>query len=303
MKILVVGGTGMIGGHAALYLKSLGHEVAVAGRRPPQETTELARLEFVQGDFMEGTFTAEQLAPFEAVVFAAGNDIRHLPKGAKFDAHVMRSNAECVPAFAALCKEAGVKHFIHVGSFYPHIAPELLETNQYILSRKLAVDGIVALADDSFHVVSLDAPFVVGTVPGMNLPMFAAYVAYAQGKLEGMEPFGPAGGTNFISCQSLSEAIAGALERGENGKAYLLGDENLGFAEYFGLFFKAAGNDTPVPALDKEHPMLPDIGIYTGRGNYVNYEPDPASVELLGYRRHDIARAVGEVVAQFRSPG
>ena len=32
MKILVIGGTGMIGGHAALYLKSQGHDVTVAAR-------------------------------------------------------------------------------------------------------------------------------------------------------------------------------------------------------------------------------------------------------------------------------
>jgi dihydroflavonol-4-reductase len=35
MKILVVGGTGMIGGHAALHLQALGHDVSVAGRNPP----------------------------------------------------------------------------------------------------------------------------------------------------------------------------------------------------------------------------------------------------------------------------
>ncbi|OCC22980.1 nucleoside-diphosphate sugar epimerase [Croceicoccus estronivorus] len=301
MKILVVGGTGMIGGHAALYLKSLGHDVSIAGRRPPQETTELAKLPFVQGDFMEGTFTKDQLAPFEAVVFAAGNDIRHLPKGAKFGEHVLRSNAECVPKFAALCRDAGVKRFVHIGSFYPHVAPELLETNDYIRSRKLAVDGIIALATPDFHVCSLDAPFVVGTVPGMSLPMFETYTRYAEGKLEGMEPFGPAGGTNFISCRSLSEAIAGALERAENGKAYLVGDENLSFADYFGMFFKAAGNPAEVPSLDKEHPLLPDVGLYTGRGNQVNYQPDPQSLELLRYRRNDIAAAVNEIVAQYRS--
>ena len=113
--------------------------------------------------------------------------------------------------------------------------------------------------------------------------------------------FGPAGGTNFISCRSLSEAIAGALERGENGKAYLVGDESLSFADYFGLFFKAAGNPAPVPELDKEHPFLPDVGLYTGRGNYVRYEPDPAETALLGYRRNDIAAAVNEIVAQYRS--
>lgn len=300
MKILVVGGTGMIGGHAALHLRSLGHDVSIAGRKPAQQTTALAELPFVQGDYVEGSFTREQLAPFDAIVFAAGNDIRHLPKGADFDAHVTRANGEAVPAFARLAKEAGVRQFVNVGSFYPHVAPELVPTNAYIRSRKAGIEKALALAGPDFKLCSLDAPFVVGTVPGMSLPMFEAYTSYAEGKL-GIPPYGPAGGTNFISCQSLSEAIASALEHGLSGKAILVGDENLGFADYFRLFFRAAGNDADVPPLDQEHPMLPDASIYTGRGNTVSYEPDPADYALLNYRRHDITRAVNEVVAQFRS--
>lgn len=300
MKILVIGGTGMIGGHAALHLASQGHDVTVSGRKSPQQSTKLSHLPFLQGDYVEGSFTTEDLTGFDAIVFAAGNDIRHVPQGADYDAHVLRANAEAVPQFAALAKQAGVRHFIHIGSFYPHIAPQLLETNVYIRARKLATDGIAALADDSFHVVSLDAPFVVGTVPGMSLPMFEAYTRYAEGQL-GIPPFGPAGGTNFISTQSLSEAIQTALERGENGKAYLVGDENLSFADYFKLFFQAAGNDVDVPALDQEHPMLPDAAIFTGRGNRVRYEPDAQTMSDLRYRRDDVARAVQEVVDQFRS--
>jgi nucleoside-diphosphate-sugar epimerase len=290
----------MIGGHAALYLASMDHDVTVSGRKPPQDSTALASLPFLQGDYVAGTFKEQDLAGFDAVVFAAGNDIRHVPQGADYDAHVLHANADAVPAFAALAKRAGVRHFIHVGSFYPHIAPELMEKNVYIRSRKMATDGIAALADDSFHVVSLDAPFVVGAVPGMSLPMFEAYTRYAEGKL-GIPPFGPAGGTNFISTQSLSEAMGAALERGENGKAYLVGDENLSFADYFKLFFRAAGNDIDVPSLDQEHPMLPDAAIFTGRGNMVRYQPDENTMTDLGYRRNDVARAVKEVVDQFRS--
>ena len=136
-------------------------------------------------------------------------------------------------------------------------------------------------------------------------PEWHEMVARARADLarEGMRPwqppFGPAGGTNFMSCQSLSEAIAGAFARGESGKAYLVGDENLSFADYFGLFFAAAGNPAPVPSLDQDHPMLPDIAIPQGRGNFIAYEPDAAEVALLGYRRHDVARAVAEVVRQF----
>lgn len=303
MKILVVGGTGMIGGHAALHLKEKGHDVTISGRRPPQETTPLNGLPFLQGDYVEGTFTREQLAPFEAIVFTAGNDIRHMPQGtdpADFYDHCHKANTIAVPRFAREAKEAGVRRFIHIGSFYPHIAPELVATNGYIRSRKEAAEGVTALADDSFHAISLDAPFVVGNVPGKSDAMFQAYVQYAEGKL-GIPPFGPAGGTNFISTLSLAEAIEGALLRGENGKIYLVGDENLSFAQYFELFFRAVGNEAEVPSLDQEHPMLPDGAIYTGRGNTVSYEPDPAETALLGYRRRDIARAVKDIVAQFRS--
>jgi Holliday junction resolvasome RuvABC DNA-binding subunit len=47
--------------------------------------------------------------------------------------------------------------------------------------------------------------------------------------------------------------------------------------------------------------MLPDTAIFTGRGNMVSYEPEAKTMADLGYRRNDIARAVTEVVAQFRS--
>jgi dihydroflavonol-4-reductase len=298
MKILVVGGTGMIGGHAALHLQALGHEVSIAGRNPPRQTTALAELPFLQGDYIAETFSKAALAPFEAIVFAAGNDIRHVPKGEDLGAHALRANGEAVPQFAKLARQAGVRQFVHVGSFYPHVAPELIASNAYIRSRKLATDGILALERPDFNVCSLDAPFVLGAVPGMSLPMFEAYTQYAQGKIP-IPPFGPAGGTNFISCLSLSEAIAGALEHKVTGKAILVGDENLSFAKYFELFFRAAGNDAEVPSLDQEHPMLPDVAIYTGRGDFVSYEPDATETQLLNYRRNDIRRAVQEIVDQF----
>lgn len=55
-----------------------------------------------------------------------------------------------------------------------------------------------------------------------------------------------------------------------------------------------------MPSLDQEHPLLPDMALYTGRGNRVSYEPDAAETALLGYTRQDIQRAVDEVVSQYR---
>jgi hypothetical protein len=102
-----------------------------------------------------------------------------------------------------------------------------------------------------------------------------------------------------MSFRSLSEAIEGALERGESGKAYLVGDENLSFAQYFQLFFDAVGNPARVETRDEELPLLPDVAIPQGRSNFIRYDPDAAETALLGYRRNDVKAAVAEIVAQF----
>lgn len=299
MKILIVGGNGMIGGHAALHLRSRGHEVTIAGRNRPASDTPLGGLDFLRCDYIANDLPAAQLGAFDALVFAAGNDVRHVPPGGDEAAHWERANVEGVPRFFRAARDAGIRAAVHVGSFYPQAAPRLAEDNAYIRSRKLADEGVRALATEAFRVTSVNAPFVVGTVPGLTVPTFKAYTDYARGGFAPMPDFAPPGGVNFISAMSLSEAIEGALLRGENGKAYLVGDENLTFQDYFGAFFRDAGRPVP-PVIDQEHPLLPDSAICFGRGNTLYYEPDAAEAALLGYRRRDILRTVSEIVAQYQ---
>jgi uncharacterized protein YbjT (DUF2867 family) len=128
--------------------------------------------------------------------------------------------------------------------------------------------------------------------------MFDYYTRYALGQMAPLPVYAPAGGVNFISTQSLSEAIAGALLRGESGKAYLVGDENWTFADYLSVFFETVGKPQAVPALDQEHPLLPDSMLYAGRGTLFYYEPDAAEQALLGYRRHDVRPAIVAAVRQ-----
>ncbi len=299
MKVLIVGGTGMIGGHLALHLQNKGHEVAVAGRHAPGAESPLAKLPFIQCDYIASDLEPGAAASFDAMVFAAGNDIRHLPPDTAPDGYWQRANTEAIPRFIQAARDAGLGQVVCVGSFYPQAAPDIAERDAYARSRMLADEAARALASDTFHVCSVNAPFVVGTVPGMVVPMFKAYTDYALGRMSPMPEFAPPGGVNFISVSSLSEAIEGALLRGENGKAYLVGDENLSFADFFGAFFQAAGREAP-PVQDVEHPMLPDAAILWGRGNNLFYEPDPTECGLLGYRRGDIRRTINEIVAQHR---
>jgi nucleoside-diphosphate-sugar epimerase len=298
MKVLVVGGTGALGGHAAVHLASKGHEVTIGGRNPANPATPMAQMPFLKGDYIAGDYTPERLKGFDWVVFAAGNDPRHVPADADFFDFLYQANHVAVPAFFAACREAGVKRAVQLGSYYHMASPELIEGNRYIQSRKAACEGARAQGAPGFDVISVNAPFMVGTVAGLPSMIFEPFVQWATGKLP-IEHYGPTGGTNFMSFLSLSEAIEGALERGEPGKAYLVGDENLTFTDYFQLYFDAAGNPAKLEERDAEHPLLPDIAIPQGRGNWVRVNPDPAEVALLGYRRNDVANAIKEIVAQF----
>ena len=298
MKVLVVGGSGALGGHAAIHLAEKGHEVTIAGRNPANPDTPMAAMPFLRGDYVAGDFTPEQLIGFNWVVFAAGNDPRHVPAGSDFDTFLLKANHEAVPAFFAACREAGVSRAIQLGSFYAQAAPELLIGNSYIRSRLAACEGARAEGAAGFDVISINAPFMVGTVPGLPSPIFGPYVQWAQGHIP-IEVYAPPGGTNFMSFRSLSQAITGALERGEPGKAYLVGDENLSFRDYFQLFFDAVGSDVTVGVRDAELPLLPDVAIPQGRSNFIHYEPDAGESSLMGYARDDVLNAVREIVAQF----
>lgn len=299
MRILIIGGTGMIGINTALHLRGLGHDVHLAARKAPEAGHPAADFPIVQGDFTRGEFSEADLAPFDAVVFAAGNDPRHMPAGTDAEAFYRATQSDGVPAFAERAKAAGVKRFVQIGSYYHHLRPDLAEGSTYIRARQLADERVRALAGDGFNACTLNPPSIVGAVPGMPAPRYRTLAEWGRGLHPEIPDTAPPGGTNYMSVRSLAEAIAAALDHGEAGRAYLVGDENLSYRAFFQMFFDVAGRDVQVVTEDAEHPLLPDAFIIQGRGNVLEYEPDPG----LRYTRNDVARAVAEVVAMSGAEG
>lgn len=296
-RILVMGGSGMIGAHAAAHLAARGDRVTLSSRTAP--TGELlpgiAGLPHLAGDYIGGTLTERDLEPFDSVVFAAGNDVRHVDEASESPEFWNRAQSEGVPGFAALAKRAGVGRLVQIGSCYHQARPEYAEASAYSGARRLADDRTRALTGDGFAAITLNPPPIVGSIPGRVQRRFARMISWLRG--ERPEPvFAPAGGTNYLSARSLSQAIAGALDSGEPGRAYLVGDENLRFREYFQLLADTAGSTITVEERDEESPFQPDRFIVPGRGTVFAYEPPAAETELLGYDRHDIRRALAEIV-------
>ena len=301
MKTLIIGGTGMIGTATAAHLREQGDDVTVAARTAPAPGTVASEFPILLGDYSEGGFTAADLAPFEGIVFAAGNDIRHIPADADRAEFWEKMQIGGVPRFAALAKEAGVPNFVQIGSYYHQVLPELVDTDDYVRARALADDGARALGDDQFTVSTLNAPSILGVTPGVSMRRIGRFLDWADGNKPDVPNFAPAGGTNYMSVRSLAEAVSGALRHAETGTAYLIGDANLSFREYFQMIFDAAGSAITLVERDEEHRMLPDPFIVQGRGNTISYETDPAQTAALGYTQGDAPRAIAEMVAQTRA--
>lgn len=297
MKILIVGGTGMIGGHAAEFLLACGNHISIAARRYPHPESPMAKYPILLGDYTRGDFTEADLAPFDAIVFAAGNDIRHFPGGTGEQEFWDATQIVGVPRFVALARRAGVRRVVLIGSYYHQAMPDLIEKSTYVRARHLADEGARSLATREFNVSTLNPPSIVGAIPGVAAKRYETLTAWARGLLPNIPLFAPAGGTNYMSVRSLCEAIWGALQNAEPGKAYLIGDENLTFRDFFQMFFDSLGNPRVLEERDQEHPLLPDHFIVPGRGKILAYEPAADETALLRYNRHDVRRAVEEVVA------
>jgi nucleoside-diphosphate-sugar epimerase len=300
-KILIVGGAGLIGAATALHLAELGHEVTIAGRTPPRSRV-LEQLPFLRGSFLGDDFPDALLGRFDSLVFAAGNDVRQLPVGADEAEYFHRANSLGVPAFFARARRAGISTAVYVGSYYSYVLPaERIDASGYLRSRRASDEGVRALANRDFRVCSLNAPFIIGYVEGVPALPLETSVRYLLGLMDGPGPrWMIPGGGNFMSTLSFAEAVSGALERGENGKGYLVGDENWTFAHYYELLLDAMGVPGRVQVRDEEHPSMPDFSLYAGRGATVSYEPDTVTVARLGYRRHDAERVVREMAPYYR---
>jgi len=294
-NVLIVGGTGLTGAHAALHLREVGHRVTLLSRSAPALDC-LRDFDHLAGNYVDDDLPVAVLGRFDQMVFAAGADIRQLPPGEDEATFFDRVNTQAIPRFFQRAKDAGIRRAVYVGTYYPQVVPEKINSNPYVRSRHFADQGLRALNCTSFNVCSLNAPFILGYVPGIALPHLQVLVQYAAGRLEGMPVVAPAGGVNHISSTSMSQAIDGALQRGIGGKAYLVGDENLSWKAYLELYFEAVGNPVNLQVSNDEHPLLPDMILYAGRNAVINYEPDDGE---LAYSRNNVRATVAELVRAY----
>ena len=161
-------------------------------------------------------------------------------------------------------------------------------------SRHNTDEAVRALSSENFNVCSINAPFILGQIRGLDVPHVSALVAYAKGQLTDLPIFAPIGGTNHVTTRAVAQATLAALEKGASGKAYLVGDENLSWKEYLELWFEAVGNPQNLEEKEEDHPMIPNVIMFAGVGATVSYEPD--DIAFLNYERGQLTRVIEDIV-------
>lgn len=300
MKTLVVGGAGFVGSATSLHLHDAGHDVTIMSRSKPKPGSRLDQLPFVAGNYIEDDFSdGRHLEGFDWLVFCAGSDMgNYSPEAGSQAEFFERANIEALPRFFEAAKHAGIHRSVYMGSFYSFVAPQVIDRIPYVRSRHLSDAAIRSLSTPDFNVCSCALPWIVGHTPGVEVAHWHALALLAQGKLPGVPESAPVGGANFMSSRAVAQCMLGGLERGESGKSYLIGDENLSWKDFFGLWFAAAGRPRDLPTA-RGNVLVPDFALsYLDFGS-TDYEPPARETALLGYERGTLRQTVEESFAYY----
>jgi nucleoside-diphosphate-sugar epimerase len=294
MKVLVVGGAGFVGSASSLLLHDAGHEVTIMSRSRPCAGSRLDEIKFVQGNYIEDDFSdGRQLEGFDWLVFCAGSDMGNYSTDANISEAEFfeKANIVALPRFFEAAKRAGIRRSVYMGSYYSFVAPQVMDRIAYVRSRHISDAAIRALSSPDFNVCSCALPWIVGHTPGVTVAHWEALAKLAMGKLPGVPESAPVGGANFMSSRAVAQCMLGGLERGESGKSYLIGDENLSWKAFFELWFAAAGRPRDLPVA-RGNLLVPDFALsYLDFGS-TGYEPPAAEIALLGYERGTLRQTV-----------
>lgn len=252
MKLMIIGGTGLLGYHATRELLWRGHTVTLLalpplpaeGLFPPEVVIHLRDLNQLTDDALSDLLKGQ-----EAVIFAAGVDDRVTPKAPAYP-FFYQQNVAATRRVAMLARQAGVKRFILLGSYFAYFHRlwpqfELTRHHPYIRSRVEQNQAAVEAGGVAMAVIALELPYIFGVMPGRT-PLWKPLIRYAASPFP---LFYPRGGTTCITVHQVAQAIAGAVEHGEPGAQYPIGGENLSWLELLSCMARYAGREKQVITL------------------------------------------------------
>ncbi|MEU7866626.1 NAD(P)H-binding protein [Dactylosporangium sp. NPDC049140] len=244
MRILVIGGSGLIGAHVVQVLRERGHGVTSLARTAAPGVDHTLDLGAATPDELRALLDGH-----DGVVHA-GRSEEERSRPRPIHPALRGEMVEPIVRLFTAARAAGLTRGVVMGSYYTHfhrLHPEwrLPERHVYIRCRVEQAAEARAAAGPALPVAVIELPFVFGRA-GDRLPNWAPPLArWARGRAPMLAP---PGGTAAVSVRSVAETTADALERG-SGEDLPVADENLAWRDMLARIAGAAGRPRPVRRL------------------------------------------------------
>jgi len=248
MNVFMIGGTGLLGCEAAIQLIKHGHKVTSVALPPlPQGAPIPEEMDLIFGDINKKSDEEilEMLKGNDVFIFAAGVDERVEFPAPVYD-YYYKFNIAPLERIFPLCKQAGVRRAVVLGSYFAFLAKERPEAgfekrNPYFKSRLAQEKVCEDACDDTFSAKVLELPYIFGTQPGRK-PVWTVLIEQIAFMDKWPFTMYPKGGTAMLTCRQVGEVICGAAEREEPGfEAFPIGMYNQTWNEFLSIVYDARG--------------------------------------------------------------
>ena len=233
MKVFLTGATGFVGHHVARALAADGAKLRLLVRK----TSNLANLEGIKGETYVGDLAEPEslrtaLAGCDAVMHVAADYRLWIP-----DPKAMyRANVEGTRELLRMAREAGVPRFVYTSSVATmHFRRDGLVINEdtpvslgdmvghYKRSKFLAERIAIEAAEAGQQVIILNPTTPIGPNDAKPTPTGRIFVDFLNRKF----PAYMDTGLNLVDVAEVARTHVTALTRGQLGRRYILGGENL----------------------------------------------------------------------------
>jgi len=310
MRILVTGGTGLLGNNLVRQLAEAGYEVAawVRSDPPPQVFADVA-VNLVRGDLFDRPAIDQVVKHHDVVIHSAG--LIHL--GWHRLDESMRVNCDATANLAEACLRHA-KKLIHVGSVNTlavgtRTGPANEETPwdqaggqvpcSYVQSKRAGVAEVLSRVEQGLRAAIIHPGFMLGP---WDWKPSSGRMMLELGR--GWKPISPTGGCSICDARDVARGTIAAIERGgEDGRQYILAGENWTYKQLWTEMAKRMGRRPP---LIKAGPLQLQIGALAGDlwTRFSGREGDLNSAAVRMSRMfhwYDSNRAASELGYQCRS--
>lgn len=265
--VLVTGAGGMLGSHIVEILLQQHYRVkAMVRSGSPALNLRGLPVELYYGDIRDAAACAAAVSNCDMVIHAAAS-ISTWPTRSKT---LFEVNFKGTQNIVSAAITAGVQRFVHISSassFGPgdpeHPATEetpfrgLRYRLDYIESKYAAHQYVMEMArTKGFPAIVICPTMMVGS-RDVNLGSGQMIIAVITRKLH----FISHGGKNFVYARDVAQAVVNALEHGSLGEAYITGNCNLTYREFFNMVGEIV--KAPPPKLFIPDWLILTVGLFS----------------------------------------